>query len=194
MTNRTETIRENELNKLKLHQKVIASLCSKLGIPNLRAGNITIRDERNWRTNEMHIEYSWLINIAQSFNGWCWLFSIKFDKTVFREFKNPEKLIQGLFTIDNQGEINEFHMITKTNEFEDKIRNLTSYEMFDANPGITLDGVGYEYLIFAPNTEIKMILNNPNSESWKIWENEIWTISRKIAQHSGIEELNKIFE
>ena len=194
MTNRTETIRENELNKQKLHQKVIASLCSKLEIPDLRAGNITIRDERNWRTNEMYVEYSWLVNISQSFNGWCWLFSIKFDNTEFREFKNPERLIQGLFTIDNQGEINEFHMITKTNEFEDKIRNLTSYDMFDANHGITLDGVGYEYLIFAPNTEIKMTLNNPNSESWKIWENEIWTISRKLAQDSGIEEFNKIFE
>ena len=85
-------------------------------------------------------------------------------------------------------------MITKTNEFEDKIRNLTTYDMFDANLGITLDGVGYEYLIFAPNTEIRMTLNNPNSESWKIWENEIWTISKKLAQDSEIEELNKIFE
>ena len=169
MTNRTETIRENELNKQKLHQKAIASLCSKLGIPDLRAGNTTIRDERNWRTNEMYIDYSWLVNIAQSFKGWCWLFSVKFNKTEFREFKNPEKLIQGLFTIDNQGKINEFYMITKTNEFEDKIRNLTTYDMFDANLGITLDGVGYEYLIFAPNTEIRMTLNNPNSESWKIW-------------------------
>ena len=194
MTNRTKIIRENELNKQKLHQEVIANLCSELGIPDLRAGNITIRDERNWRTNEMSIDYSWLVNISQSFNGWCWLFSIKFNQTEFREFKNPEKLIQGLFTIGNQGEINEFHMMTKTNEFEDKIRNLTSYDLFDANLGITLDGVGYEYLIFAPNTEIRMTLNNPNSESWKVWENEIWTISRKLAKESGIEELNKIFE
>lgn len=194
MTNRTESIRENELNKQKLLQKVIASLCSELEIPNLRARNITIRDERNWRTNEIHIDYSWLVNIAQSFKGWCWLFSIKFDKTEFREFQNPEKLIQGLFTIDNQGEINEFHMITKTNDFEDKIRNLTSYDMFDSNRGIALDGVGYEYLIFAPNTEIRMTLNNPNSENWKIWENEIWTIGRKLAQDSGIEDLKKIFE
>lgn len=194
MTNRTKIIRENEFNKQILHQKVIACLSSKLGIPDLKAGNITIRDGRNWRINEMFIEYCWLVNISQSFNGWYWLFSIKFNKTEFREFKNPEKLIQGLFTINSQGEIDEFHMITKTNEFVDKIRNLTSYDMFDASRGITLDGVGYEYLIFAQNTEIRMTLNNPNSESWQIWENEIWTISRKLAQNSGSEELNKIFE
>lgn len=194
MTNRTTTIRDNALNKKKLHQKVIASLCSKLGIPDLRAGNITIRDERNCRTNEMYIDYSWLVNISQSFKGWCWLFSIKFKKTEFRGSKNPEKLIQGLFTIDNQGEVNKFHMISKTNDFEDKIRNLTSYDLFDTNLGMTLDGIGYEYLIFSPKTEIRMTLDNPNSESWKIWENEIWTISRKLAQDSGIEELNEIFE
>ena len=66
--------------------------------------------------------------------------------------------------------------------------------MFDANLGITLDGVGYEYLIFASNTEIKMTLNNPNSESWKIWENEIWTISKKLARNSGIDDLKEIIE
>ncbi|MCA0133760.1 hypothetical protein [Winogradskyella alexanderae] len=194
MTNRTENIREYELKKQELHQKVIANLCSELNIPDLRAGNLTIRDERNWRTNEICIDYSWLVNISQSFKGWCWLFSIKFNKTQFREFQNPEKLIQGLFTIDNNGEIIELYTETITDKIEDKIRDLKSYDMFDANLGITLDGVGYEYLIFAPNTEIKMTLNNPNSESWKIWENEIWTISKKLARNSGIDDLKEIIE
>ena len=66
--------------------------------------------------------------------------------------------------------------------------------MFDANRGVTLDGVGYEYLIFAPNTEIRMTLNNPNSKNWKIWENEIWTIGKKLAQDSKIDNLKEIFE
>lgn len=192
--NRTETKNENEINKQKLHQKVIASLCTKLGIPDLRAGNITIRDEQNWRTNEMSIEYSWLVNISHSFIGCCWLFSIKFDETNFREFQNTEKLIQGLFTVDKQGEIIENHIVTKTDDFEDKIRGLTSYEMFDANRGITLDGVGYEYIIFAQNTEIKMTLNNPNSKYWKVWENEVWSICKKIAQESQIDHFKKMFK
>lgn len=194
MTNRAKNINESELNEQKFHQKVIASLCTELGIPDLRSGYITIRDERNWRSNEMHIDYSWLVNIAHSLSGWCWLFSIKFNETEFREFQNPEKLIQGLFTINDQGEINNFHMITKTSNFEDKVRNLTSYDMFDANRGFTIDGVGYEYLIFAPNTSIRMTLNNPNSKSWRIWENEIRTFGRKLAQDSGIQELKNIFE
>ncbi len=194
MPNRTEIIRENQLNKLELHQKVIANLCSKLEIPSLRAGNITIRDERNWRTNEMNIDYSWLVNIAQSFTGWCWLFSIKFNKTEFREFQNPKKLIQGIFTIDNQGIIEEFHIVTKTENLEDKIRNLTSYDLFDANRGITLDGVSYEYLIFAPNTEVQMTLNNPDSKNWKVWENEIRGLGKELADDSGVDNLKIIFE
>ena len=99
MTNRTEIIRENQLSKLKFEQKVITNLCSELGIPDLRAGNIVIRDEQNWRTNEMYIDYSWLVNISSSFTGWCWLFSIKFNQTEFREIQNHEKLVKGLFTV-----------------------------------------------------------------------------------------------
>ena len=194
MTNRTENIRKYELKKQELHQKVIANLCSVLEIPDLRAGSLTIRDEQNWRKNEIYIDYSWLVNISQSFKGWCWLFSIKFNKTEFREFQNPERLIQGLFTIDNQGNISELYINTVTDKLEDKIRDLTSYDMFDANRGVTLDGVGYEYLIFAPNTEIRMTLNNPNSKNWKIWENEIWTIGKKLAQNSKIDNLKEIFE
>lgn len=153
-----------------------------------------IRDEHNWRMNEMQIDYTWLVNISRSFAGSCWLFSIKFNKFDFREFQNPEKLIQGLFTIDEQAGIAKFHMVAKTDNFEDKIRNLTSYEMFDANPCITLDGIGYEYLIFSRNTEVRVILNNPQSENWKIWENEIWSIGRKLAEDSGVADFKNIFE
>ncbi|WP_196889803.1 hypothetical protein [Aureivirga sp. CE67] len=173
--------------------KVITSLCSKLDIPDLRAGHLTIRNEKNWRTNEMYIDYSWLVKITLSLNE-CWIFSVKFNKTEFREFQNPEKLIQGLFTIDKQGEIDEFYKITKTDNFEDKVRNLKYYDLFDANPGITLDGVAYEYFVFARNTELRFSLNNPNSESWKIWEKEIWTIGGELAKKSEIECFKKMFE
>jgi hypothetical protein len=182
------------LKNQELHQKVVTNLCSELNIPDSRAGYQTIRDERNWKTNQICIDYSWLVNISRSFKGWCWLFSIKFNKTEYEEFKNPEKLIQGLFTIDKVGEIMEFYRDTKTDNFEDKIRDLSTYDLFDTNRGITLDGVGYEYLIYSLNAEIRMSLNNPNSKNWKIWENEIWKIGKKLARDSKIDDLKEILE
>ena len=71
---------------------------------------------------------------------------------------------------------------------------MTSYDLFDANQGIPLDGVGYEYLVFAPNTEVRISLNNPNSEKWKIWESEIFSLGVSLAKKSGVVELEEIFE
>ncbi|MBT31004.1 MAG: hypothetical protein CMO01_15200 [Thalassobius sp.] len=71
---------------------------------------------------------------------------------------------------------------------------MTSYDLFDANRGITLDGIGYEYLIFAPNTEIRISLNNPNSKNWKTWEKEIFSLGSRLAKKSEITELKEIFE
>ncbi|BDS11467.1 hypothetical protein [Aureispira anguillae] len=193
MTDRVNTIQKNELNKHKLHQNVISSLSNKLGIPDLRARNITIRDERNWRINEKQIDYCWLINISRSLIGSCWLFSIKFNECIFRDIKNETELIQGIFTIDKQIEIDKFYSTVQAKNFKDKIKELTSYDMFDVNSGITLDGTGYEYLIFSVNAEIKMSLNNPNSKNWKVWEAEVWSIGKELAQKSKINNLTEIF-
>lgn len=194
MTSRTENIREVEFNKQKLHQKVIACLCSELGIPDLRSGKLTIRNEKDWRINEKEIDYCWLVNVSRSFIGWCWLFSLKFNESDFRDEHNPEELIQGIFTINKEGEIDELFKESRFQDFIDKIKDLTSYDLFDANRGITLDGVGYEYLIFAPNTEIRMSLNNPHSENWKTWESEVFSLGVRLAQKSGVSVLKEIFK
>ncbi|BDD12756.1 hypothetical protein FUAX_51880 (plasmid) [Fulvitalea axinellae] len=177
-----------------LHQKIIENLCSKLEIPDLKAGNLTIRDELGWRINEKRIGYSWLVNISNSFTDSCWLFSIQFNKSAFRKIQNPEQLIQGIFTVDGKGDIIKFHMMKKIDDMEDKVKSLTSYDMFDANLSVTLNGIIYKYLIFAPNTEIRMTLNNPHSKNWRIWENEIQAIGKKLSQDSDSETLKKIFD
>ncbi|WNJ17132.1 hypothetical protein [Pontibacter sp. G13] len=194
MTDRTDVIRNDKLNQFSLHQKVISNLSAELGIPDLRSGKLTIRDEKDWRINEKEIDYCWLVNVSRSFVGWCWLFSLKFNESDFRDKKNPEELIQGIFTISNEGEIDKLFKESRSQDFNDNVKNLTSYDLFDANRGITLDGVGYEYLIFAPNTEIRISLNNPNSENWKTWEREIFSLGVSLAQKSGVTELKEIFE
>ena len=193
MQERTELTNEYELKKFKLHQKVIANLCAQLDIPDIRAGKLTIRDERNWRVNEKEISYCWLVNISRSFVGWCWICYVKFNESNFRDVENPEELIKVLCTTDQAGNIDKLHIDTKSQNFEDKIRDITAYDMFDANLGFTLDGVTYEFIVFAPNTELRITLNNPNSENWKKWEKEIWKIGGNLAEESGIDELKEIF-
>lgn len=194
MEDRNTTNQNNEFNRIQLLHNVEKSLCKKLEIPSLRAGNITIRDEKRWRVNERYIDYCWLINIAYSFKGWCWIFSIKFNETNFRNFNNPEELIQGIFTIDKKGNIQEFFLQNRESDFQDKIKHINTFDLFDANKGITLDGVSYEYLIFAPNTQIRFTLNNPNSKNWKIWEEIVWKLGYELSSKSHSEKMKEIFK
>lgn len=188
-----DTLMQNELNKFLLHQKVEESLSVKLGIPSLRAGNITIRDHRDWRINEKQIEYCWLINISRSFVGWCWLFTIGFNETKFRGIVNPTELIQGIFTIDDNGAIADFYKITRDANFQDDVKGLTAYDLFSANPGIPLDGVGYEYIIFGHNSKVRMTLNNPDTKNWKIWEEAVWKLGADLSKRAGSRQLEEIF-
>lgn len=194
MKERIKIVHEDELGSDAFFQKIEIALCEKLKIPSLRSGNITIRDKQNWRINEKQIDYCWLINISRSFVGWCWLFSIKFNAYKFREINNPEKLIQGIFTIDNKHEIGEFYREHRINDFSDKIKEITTFDFFNANKGISLDGIGYEYLIFAPNLKARLTLNNPNSKHWKIWENAVWELGQKLSKEANSVELQEIFE
>ena len=66
--------------------------------------------------------------------------------------------------------------------------------MFTANSGIALDGVSYEYNVIARNIETQISVNNPNSEQWKNWENEIRSLGEKLAENSANEEMKQLFE
>jgi hypothetical protein len=185
---------KNELNRFIIQQKIEESLAIKLGIPSLRAGNITIRDDRSWRINEKQIEYCWLVNISRSFVGWCWLFTIRFNETKFRDINNPGELVQGVFSTDSNGAIGDYYRENRNLNFRDKIRELTVYDMFSANTKIVLDGVGYEYLIFAPNSEIRISLNNPSSNNWKIWEEAVWELGTELTEKSDSSQLRQMFK
>ena len=184
---------EDEINNLEFIQKIEKSLCEKLNIPSLKSGNITIRDNKNWRVNEKEIDYCWLINITKSFIGWCWIFSIKFNETHFREKNNSEKVIQGIFTVDKNANIENIFLENRKSDFKDKIRDFNNYELFNANAGITLDGISYKYLIYSKNINVRIELNNPNSENWKNWEILVNELGTELSYKSEIKEFEKIF-
>lgn len=185
------------INKARLKSietgQIILNLAKALGLPELRPGKIVIRDERDWRVNEKEIDYCWLVNISKSFVGWCWLFTIKFEKSEFRDVHNQEELIQGIFTLNKAGDIENLYLETLKNDLDDEIRNLSSFDLFDTNKGRTLDGVNYEYIVISRNANIHISLNNPNVGNWKIWEHKIEILGKSLSQKSGITVLKEIF-
>jgi hypothetical protein len=193
MEKRINTIQDNELNDILFSQKLEEQLSQKLGLPSLRSGNIVLRDERNWRTNERQIEYCWLINVSRSFVGWCWIFTIKFNETKFRDILNPEETIQGIFRIDKDGQITDLFIEHHNSFFQDPIKDFKHTDLYTANRGITLDGISYKYIIFAPNTEIRLSLNNPHSENWKNWEKIVRQVGADLTGKSGSKEIWEIF-
>ncbi len=181
MESRISTTQARELERIQQRQKLEQALSEKLGLPSLRAGNITLRDERGWRTNEKQIEYCWLINVSRSFVGRCWLFAIQFNETTFRDTHNPRELVQGIFVEGKDGSLDEFFSVTQPANFVDRIREVATLDLFDANRGIALDGVSYDFHVFAYNTEIDICVQNPNSESWRQWEDAVWEIGRALS-------------
>ena len=189
-----EIYQERELKRLKAAQEIERILCKKLELPTIRAGRIALRDEREWKTNEISIEYSWMIKISVSFKGWCWLFVIKLGANKFRDIQNPETLMKGIFTLNGAGELEEFYLKKERIDFTDKVKDVKNVELYDTNNGITLDGVSYEYLLFGFNNEIRFYLNNPVSQNWRIWEKAVYTLGEKLSEESGSKYLTEIFQ
>lgn len=190
--NRVKINNSFELEELQLEQEIIKNLSKKLQLPNVRSGRVVIRDEKGYRVNEKEIDYCWLINVTKSFIGWCWLFSIKFTKSSFRETENPDELIQGIFTIEKDGGIQNFFRTSIS--YTDKVKEYTTYDFFNANKGITLDGIGYKYIIFARNTKVYISLNNPSSDSWMKWKEEVDKLGTELSRQSKFYELLEIFK
>lgn len=65
--------------------------------------------------------------------------------------------------------------------------------MFTVNKRITLDGVSYEYEIIARNIQTFITVNNPNSNNWKLWENELRKLGNRLFQESKNEEMIALF-
>lgn len=173
-------------------EKLEKSLASKLGFVDLTSGIQVIRNENGWRENEKRIEYIWIVTIARSFVGWGGLFSIKLNKSQFREYENPEELLQGVF-ISNQNGIDQIY-INRTTDPALDISKIFNFDLFEANKGITLDGVSYEIRIIASNIDTFIQLHNPSTEAFNKWESEIWKLGKRLARESNNQEMMNLFE
>ncbi|MDP2388625.1 MAG: hypothetical protein Q8M29_19795 [Bacteroidota bacterium] len=173
-------------------RRIEISLATKLGLSDLKAGNMVIRDERGWRQNEKYIDHVWIVYIARSFVGWCGIFSIKFNEHKFREHSNPEELVQGVFSLDNNGVTNIYSEISENKQ--DTIIDHFKLDLFNANKGIALDGISYRLRIISSNIDTFISVHNPTSSNWQKWENEIHSLGKQLASKSDIPEIIQVFK
>lgn len=172
-------------------QKIETQLASRFGMEDLHSGSHTIRNEKGWRENEKDIEYAWLVNIARSFVGWGTLFTIRLNEYKYREHSNPAELIQGL-CIFNQAGISEIYY-ESVQDVTDQVAEAFTFNPFEANPGITLDGVSYNVRIRARNIDTFVQINNPQTAGWNKLEKLIWQKGKALAERSGNKEMISLF-
>jgi hypothetical protein len=176
--------------KIEYVKHVEKTLAAKLGLEELSTGCHVIRNERGWRENEKYIDYIWIVHVSRSFVGHSCLFSVKFGETHFRKYFNKAEFIEGFFiNVSNA----KGHLYTNTaDDTVFDIKHFNKLDLFDANRGIALDGVGYDIRIIAPNIDTRISVENPNSKEWIKWEKGIWKVGRKFGEdtdHPGMIQL-----
>lgn len=163
-----------------------------LELPELRSGNITIRNEKGWRENEKFIAYAWVVEMDRFSVGSGGVFAVKFNETPFRDQCNKEELVQGVFRSSDSG-IQHFYKDSLSDTSLD-IADLFNLNLLDANKGITLDGVSYKLGIDAMNIRTFIEVGNPNTDAWQKWETKIWEMGSRLAKASDNLELISLFE
>ncbi len=179
-------------SNLEYLQKLEETLAAKLGLPALKSGNIVIRDERDWRTNEKWIDFIWIVTISRSFVGFGGLFGVSFREHSFRDQHNPAEEVNGVFTSGQEGIEQIF--INNTTEASFDIADFFKLNLIQANPGIALDGVVYEVRIIAPNIDSYIHVFNSNTPEWQAWEKDLWDLGRRFAKKSENYDMIRLFE
>lgn len=168
-------------------------LANRFRIEDLRSGSQIVRNEKGWRENEIRIEYIWIIIFDRAFFGKGGILNIKFESSEFRGIKNKEKLTKLIFTIDEKGNLESIFDEDETEKFSNLIPDFKEVDLFEANRGITLDGITYQIKLISDNIKTSIEVNNPNHKSWKSLKNKIWEMGMELAKKSNDDKLKKVF-
>lgn len=179
--------------EIGFYKKLEDSLANEFGLTDLSSGNIVIRDKKGWRENEKSIDYIWVIVFHHAFGKDGGIINIKYNESKFREITNPEELLEGVFLIQEDGNIKNVY-IKKAKEDQDFLDEFKSLDYKEANKGITIDGISYRIHLLFPNTDVVIKVNNPNHQTWKKWEEKVWNKWDELSSNSNDEEKIKIFD
>jgi hypothetical protein len=176
------------------NRQIEKQLAKRFQLEDLRCGNQTIRNEKGLRENEIRIEYIWLIIFDRAFFEKGGILNIKYESSEFRGIENKEKLTKLIFTIDEQGKLESIFEEEETKNFSNLIPEFSKIDLFEANRGITLDGIFYQITLISNNIKTIIEVNNPNHKSWKNLEGKIWKMGIDLANKSNDDVLKNIFK
>ncbi|AYB32148.1 hypothetical protein [Chryseolinea soli] len=173
-------------------QRIEESLANAMGVPKLSSGWKTIRDDRGWRQDEKLIEYVWIVMMNRHSVGRGGLVTVRFNEHTFRGKKHPDELVRGIFSIGADNQIQEFYQ-EKTDGHADPVIDCFQLDLFDANKGITLDGVSYRIHIISANIDTVIKVSNPVTSHWRRWEAEIQNLASTLVANSDSGKLTRLF-
>jgi hypothetical protein len=183
----------DSIQELTFRENIEKMLREKLGLPELRTGTQVIRNEKGWRQDEKSIEYIWIVIMNRSFVGSGGLIAIKFTENNFRGQHHPNELLRAIFSVGPDNGIKEFYEERTSDTGSDSVMDNFHLDLFNANKGITLDGVSYTIHTISDNIDTIITVDNPNTSHWKNWETEIWRIGKSLAFNSQSKELTELF-
>jgi hypothetical protein len=174
--------------------KLESEICKKHSLDSLSSVTQVIRNAQGWRDNEKKIDYIWIANIGYFSFGFAGLITIKFGEHKFRGINNKAELVQDIFTFDSDANIIDFYSEVNTNEFQDPIRDMSPYDLFENDKSITLDGKVVKFDIRLQNMRSVITLYNQSSPYWNKWDRELHKLGKRLAINSGNQEFIKYFE
>jgi hypothetical protein len=184
---------QDSIKELTYRESIERVLMEKLGLSELKTGTQIIRDGNGWRQDEKSIEYIWIVMMTRSFVGWGGLITIKFNENNFRGKQHPDELLRAIFSMGPDNGIKEFYEERTSDTDSDFVMDNFNLDLFNANKGITLDGVSYTIHAISANVDTVITVNNPNTSNWKNWETEIWRLGKSLALSSRSKELTELF-
>lgn len=176
------------------NRQIEKQLANRFQLEDLKSGYQIIRNEKGWRENEIRIEYIWLITFDHSFLGKGGILNIKYEQNIFRDIKNKEKLTKLIFTIDEKGKLDSIFQEDEKENFSNLIPEFREIDLFEANKGITLDGIIYRIKLISNNISTTIEVNNPNHKSWEKFETKIWEMGIDLANKSKDKKLKNLFK
>ena len=117
------------------------------------------------------------------------LFGIKLKENHFREHHNPDSLILGIYIQNEEGHLIEFHSQKRNDDFNDPIKEVSHFNLFNAGDHLTIDGVIYHCRIVANNIDTQLSLSNPHSPEFKRWEAQVHKTWSELAIDSKSQKL-----
>ncbi|HLP14102.1 MAG TPA: hypothetical protein VK177_19375 [Flavobacteriales bacterium] len=179
-------------HKLEHNQAIENVIRGILKVDGFGYGGKVIRDDRGFRENEKFMEYFHQVNITMN-AGSVTLFSAKFKESKFRTTLNLEELLTGIIALNTQNNLPLKHVESSSTDFNDPIREIPKFDLFEKDDSITLDGIHYELLIYASGAKTFIDFGNPHGPAWSDVEKRIWTLGRKLAVNSNIDFFKAFF-